>query len=320
MGGATTATAVRAWCTAGLSPRGRGNHRYGGPGVVYGRSIPAWAGQPAICSSARPVTRVYPRVGGATGARAGVAASLAGLSPRGRGNQPQGVNPLESFGSIPAWAGQPRMTIRALPLRRVYPRVGGATDWKTGSGRWPRGLSPRGRGNLSELWYLSVADRSIPAWAGQPSYGLTMLMVISVYPRVGGATPTKFGTPILCCGLSPRGRGNQPQGVNPLESFGSIPAWAGQPQPGSQEISRIEVYPRVGGATQSVLRVLQDHGGLSPRGRGNQNGISVPGELVGSIPAWAGQPRTAPVPNSVATVYPRVGGATSRSMPKLIPR
>ena len=52
--------------TVGLSPRGRGNHRYGGPGVVYGRSIPAWAGQPSITSFVTTNNAVYPRVGGAT--------------------------------------------------------------------------------------------------------------------------------------------------------------------------------------------------------------------------------------------------------------
>ena len=50
--------------TTGLSPRGRGNHRYKAHGIPKPRSIPAWAGQPKGKGQNRLVLGVYPRVGG----------------------------------------------------------------------------------------------------------------------------------------------------------------------------------------------------------------------------------------------------------------
>ena len=90
---------------------------------------------------------VYPRVGGGTDGIGAQAEAVQGLSPRGRGN-PQTVAASRSYeGSIPAWAGEPRLSVVDLYDVGVYPRVGGGTQ--------PRhlhtidfpGLSPRGRGN-----------------------------------------------------------------------------------------------------------------------------------------------------------------------------
>ena len=49
-----------------------------------------------------------------------------------------------------------------------YPRVGGGTPnigWSCVSAM---GLSPRGRGNPSNLFAYQAQERSIPAWAGEP--------------------------------------------------------------------------------------------------------------------------------------------------------
>ena len=115
--------------SVGLSPRGRGNPSI--TVVVDGerRSIPAWAGQPAAQKNMEMKEGVYPRVGGATSFSFRDDASLTGLSPRGRGNPQQHAHLRPTSRSIPAWAGQPPLSRPALPLLRVYPRVGGATTW-----------------------------------------------------------------------------------------------------------------------------------------------------------------------------------------------
>ena len=177
---------------------------YVGSNIVR-RSIPAWAGEPAIFHR---VCKTF----------------FQGLSPRGRGNPIQpGCFLVErsDLRSIPAWAGEPGKTRHAMDRNhcsRVYPRVGGGTlvQWanvcgrvkavypRVGGGTWPRprqvpyssraGLSPRGRGNRLQN-------------------------------RLGPRAT-------FALGLSPRGRGNPP-GAS-IDPFGtiprrSIPAWAGEP-------------------------------------------------------------------------------------------
>ena len=86
VGGATRSTSSVSIHSRGLSPRGRGNQvHFLGLDPLPG-SIPAWAGQPQLRVDVRGADEVYPRVGGATVAISCAIVSLAGLSPRGRGN------------------------------------------------------------------------------------------------------------------------------------------------------------------------------------------------------------------------------------------
>ena len=95
-------------------------------------------------------------------------------------------------------------------------------------------------------------------------------------------------------GLSPRGRGNLWLRLRGLWSRGSI--------------------PRVGGATETEGGGLANFEGLSPRGRGNRCRSPEAAAVVGSIPAWAGQPSSILAMTGHEWVYPRVGGATAKRM------
>ena len=86
-----------------------------------------------------------------------------------------------------------------------------------------------GRGNRSAKSSSIYGERSIPAWAGQPGSGCGAIAGAAVYPRVGGATSSGKSFPASQMGLSPRGRGNQVKWVSIANGWGSIPAWAGQP-------------------------------------------------------------------------------------------
>ena len=179
------------------------------------RSIPAWAGQPQPAHRVSLPTSVYPRVGGATLVIGSVLRIILGLSPRGRGNRSgsgQGQMPL---GSIPAWAGQPTLGFSTAATQMVYPRVGGATAADNGLNYQGVGLSPRGRGNQSEICPHRRLPRSIP--------------------RVGGATNQRYALIVGFLGLSPRGRGNQAQRLECQTFRQSIPAWAGQPTQAGRE-------------------------------------------------------------------------------------
>ena len=76
-----------------------------------------------------------------------------GLSPRVRGSRLARTRCVESSGSIPACAGEPRLAPTFRHIFTVYPRVcGGAVSGRTRKVNLA-GLSPRVRGSpqLSEL-------------------------------------------------------------------------------------------------------------------------------------------------------------------------
>ena len=192
----------------GLSPRGRGNRGRSDPGAGRRRSIPAWAGKPEASAPPERRPKVYPRVGGETGAIEDTNDARYGLSPRGRGNLRCATLTSTMTGSIPAWAGKPWRPCRRSPHARVYPRVGGETRGHQRFLRPYRGLSPRGRGNPTALRRAGPPYGSIPAWAGKPGVSTRTDRSVTVYPRVGGETVRVGATLMVRQGLSPRGRGN----------------------------------------------------------------------------------------------------------------
>ena len=152
------------------------------------------------------------------------------------------------------------------------------------------GLSPRVRGNQVEFWAREIANRSIPACAGEPRQYATVDIDPPVYPRVCGGTLHVFVDLPRPVGLSPRVRGNRTRRRQPALPRGSIPACAGEPVVSLVWISSQE--------------------GLSPRVRGNREPFRAGSPGMGSIPACAGEPlRRAPVP-ACESVYPRVCGGT----------
>ena len=213
---------------------------------------------------------VYPRVGGGTPHIIANVALPLGLSPRGRGNRSASETGCRYCGSIPAWAGEPLRSYRRAMPRAVYPRVGGGTPRGRGNHNRRSGLSPRGRGNLGGRNILAGSRRSIPAWAGEPPHAKAAARFEGVYPRVGGGTRMKASLPFTNPGLSPRGRGNQPNWTTSSPVTRSIPAWAGEPPRGKAPIPTRRVYPRVGGGTLGMWTETDVRQGLSPRGRGNR--------------------------------------------------
>ena len=151
--GGTLATMAKYPVWRGLSPRMRGNPPSELPLSGPHRSIPAYAGEPIaatliagnaavyprVCggtggASSRPGMRgVYPRVCGGTFAGVNGGAAAWGLSPRMRGNPPSLSPASPTIRSIPAYAGEPRVSIAAAADAAVYPRVCGGTPTPTGS-------------------------------------------------------------------------------------------------------------------------------------------------------------------------------------------
>ena len=159
---------------------------------------------------------------------------------------------------------------------------------------------------------LSRADRSIPAWAGEPPPGDSRMGRLRVYPRVGGGAASEVLTISPDYGLSPRGRGSHSRPAAGRQGLGSIPAWAGEPGVRGRRPDLAAVYPRVGGGA-TTQRARNCHSeGLSPRGRGSHLSFPLGLFWFRSIPAWAGEPGEDHAGPSGAQVYPRVGGGASR--------
>ena len=218
-----------------------------------------------------------------------------GLSPRGRGNL-RGVGGTDRrHRSIPTWAGEPPDPGYPHRDAEVYPRVGGGTDFLRSDAQDRKGLSPRGRGNLSGGGCEKSARRSIPAWAGEPPSHSSRRIGKRVYPRVGGGTSWRRRLTKDGVGLSPRGRGNRPPLTTRRGPDRSIPAWAGEPVYYAPAKGAAEVYPRVGGGTVHTPATWPGYFGLSPRGRGNRGSDRLTRQLTRSIPAWAGEPPPVPL-------------------------
>ena len=175
------------------------------------------------------------------------------------------------------------------------------------------GLSPRVRGNRPPFSVPFHRHRSIPACAGEPHVKLRATIWVPVYPRVcGGTTPTGPNQ-TQGQGLSPRVRGNHQPDLPAPGRVGSIPACAGEPAPESRDSGALPVYPRVCGGTSDEGYQRPDHGGLSPRVRGNPGRRTARPEHHRSIPACAGEPLPESTRWKSGSVYPRVCGGTGQS-------
>ena len=125
--GGTLLTAKRRVRRSGLSPPTRGNPRRASPDERPAGSIPAHAGEPAICWVFPTKARVYPRPRGGTAATAWTGYRKQGLSPPTRGNRLSGGGASGDVGSIPAHAGEPSHSRRLRGVAGVYPRPRGGT-------------------------------------------------------------------------------------------------------------------------------------------------------------------------------------------------
>ena len=139
---------------------------------------------------------------------------------------------------------------------QVYPRVGGGNGVAQRAGGAHHGLSPRGRGKLTDTGNWGGAFGSIPAWAGETQTIAAWRECLTVYPRVGGGNLGVHGAPRIVGGLSPRGRGKPGITDGADTAGGSIPAWAGETTRQALTHSQGKVYPRVGGGNPCRLIVV----------------------------------------------------------------
>ena len=237
--------------------------------------------------------------------------------------------------SIPARAGEPSRGPCDRRPREVYPRPCGGAATVSQPSTAGTGLSPPVRGSRGWVGLCFRPPGSIPARAGEPRLGETVLGLHEVYPRPCGGASKGQSRLDYPGGLSPPVRGSR-QWSGPLQVHpGSIPARAGEPATlkavpgnclrqvyprpcgGAIRPSRTQlrwtqrVYPRpCGGAYVHVLIWSGTTQGLSPPVRGSLGTECLRKLGTRSIPARAGEPPVASVSATASGVYPRpCGGA-----------
>ena len=291
--GGTVGGAVRRLDKEGLSPPTRGNRPLCQSESRPRGSIPAHAGEPRGHGRTTATRAVYPRPRGGTAARTPRPLRRQGLSPPTRGNRGCERRPARRGRSIPAHAGEPRPSCRRRSAPRVYPRPRGGTVFPSPQNALARGLSPPTRGNRTRTGTAWTSRRSIPAHAGEPRSIFGESRRQRVYPRPRGGTVLARQRGNLDKGLSPPTRGNRCRGFCRAGRARSIPAHAGEPpfQPCLSDLPW--VYPRPRGGTPFAAGKRGRGYGLSPPTRGNRAVFAVFDDPNRSIPAHAGEPKSA---------------------------
>ena len=172
------------------------------------------------------------------------------------------------------------------------------------------GLSPPTRGILKQGERVSRAERSIPAYAGDPPKRFRLHACHRVYPRLRGGSSWRATQPSHRQGLSPPTRGIRAHPRPRGGGGGSIPAYAGDPCQSAAAFAILTVYPRLRGGSVNWQCWAQSGCGLSPPTRGIRLRIALFGALDRSIPAYAGDPPIAGAASNKRQVYPRLRGGS----------
>ena len=129
---------------------------------------------------------VYPRLcGGNLNILTFVIIAL-GLSPLVRGKHGNGRLDEMTSGSIPACAGETRLTPQTPAAGGVYPRLCGGNTAPSSDSIPSLGLSPLVRGKLKCPSWVDFQRGSIPAWAGETAASAAVDILVGVYPRLCG--------------------------------------------------------------------------------------------------------------------------------------
>ncbi len=297
--------------TQGPSPHTRGSLPRGSRFGECPGSIPAYAGQPLALPVEERPRRVHPRIRGAARQREGQGCQEPGPSPHTRGSPSKNRRYTRASGSIPAYAGQPAARRRRSARRRVHPRIRGAAILLQRHHFGAQGPSPHTRGSQPVQVRVDPQAGSIPAYAGQPFRTSPAARGTRVHPRIRGAAWTNIDGPKFFQGPSPHTRGSPSRSSSRASSLGSIPAYAGQPLRRRARVQGCRVHPRIRGAAYASNSLSRANTGPSPHTRGSRGKHRGRQLYRGSIPAYAGQPRSSSRARTSARVHPRIRGAAS---------
>ena len=242
------------------------------PGVPPRRRfIPACAGNSAHADGRFRDRAVHPRVCGEL--RTGVApvCRYHGSSPRVRGTRLRRFRTADGDRFIPACAGNSEARVWEGSATPVHPRVCGELWRRSARAATSRGSSPRVRGTLVEAACGAMADRFIPACAGNSRWcSSTAAPATGSSPRVRGTHQQQRGAGgavrfIPACAGNSRTRSM----VRAL-CIGSSPRVRGTPARARWIPSRSRFIPACAGNSVAEVRQWWWDDGSSPRVRGTR--------------------------------------------------
>ena len=170
------------------------------------------------------------------------------------------------------------------------------------------GSSPLARGtqDLDRLGY--VADRFIPAYAGNSLDMCRSRCTFPVHPRLRGELKSSPESPGMYCGSSPLTRGTHISRYRTQGHQRFIPAYAGNSFPPLYLTERPPVHPRLRGELARGENKNLAAIGSSPLTRGTQ--IDHPDRILRTrfIPAYAGNSMNKWTMKPISSVHPRLRG------------
>ena len=170
----------------GPSPHARGTQQRSVYGVLYGRSIPACAGNTRRGRSGGARSPVHPRMRGEHVTTLVKANGYRGPSPHARGTRSDLRAQRRGLRSIPACAGNTASSMRGPSSPTVHPRMRGEHAKADLVERYRDGPSPHARGTRLALVRLRAVQRSIPACAGNTCARTSRNYWPTVHPRMRG--------------------------------------------------------------------------------------------------------------------------------------
>ncbi len=214
---------------------------------------------------------VYPRWRGEHLASCNALLNSFGLSPLARGTLAERHKRSHPERFIPAGAGNTRKRRYDELNSPVYPRWRGEHAPHQRRYLLLRGLSPLARGTRDGDYEFRLAERFIPAGAGNTPSTLAISSIASVYPRWRGEH-------FRSCYFY-------------LYKQRFIPAGAGNTGMPSRRILAPTVYPRWRGEHVATEVTLEFEDGLSPLARGTRLRPVVSASSSAVYPRWRGEHR-----------------------------
>ena len=133
------------------------------------------------------------------------------------------------------------------------------------------------------------------------------------HPRGRGGNAVSEILDRMTEGLSPRTRGKHQHGTSHERTLGPIPADAGETRRGLSLDFQRRAYPRGRGGNIDYQSGIATLTGLSPRTRGKQGRYRIAYQVIGPIPADAGETSGGISVGDGSRAYPRGRGGNSRA-------
>ncbi len=299
---------LRYCCSAGSSPRERGEGLRPHGRRRVRRFIPARTGRGSPAPSAPSPSAVHPRANGERVCFRSRRSASTGSSPRERG-EAHNRGPVAELGRfIPARTGRGLCYWFSACRESVHPRANGEREKSLPSLLMAPGSSPRERGEGLITPGVRSDARFIPARTGRGRMRQAWKPETAVHPRANGERGAVDELPGIRDGSSPRERGEGSRRFVRAADDRFIPARTGRGGVSPSMRSRISVHPRANGERLSDESERGSGSGSSPRERGEVEHVGVLGQEHRFIPARTGRgPASAAAP-APPPVHPRANG------------